>query len=134
MAASRAIAAPVIPPPMMATSKDSVFNRSRLLSREVQSAVGHCGPANACTGFSRVRISFAGIFLERIALLAPGIAVIVVAPHLPEAAAFLRAQFDSADPFCALPTVELGHYQSQRPPVVRLKILATVTIREHHAI
>src|SRR5215213_8221161 len=53
-----------------------------------------------------------------VALLAPGVAAVVVAVLLPEPRAVPRAQRDPADPLGALPEVQVRHEHAHRPTVL----------------
>ncbi len=53
-----------------------------------------------------------------IALLEPGIAVVVIAADFPEAGMVAGRELDLADPFGALPEVEVRHHKPHRPAVV----------------
>src|SRR4051812_21041274 len=53
-----------------------------------------------------------------VALLAPGVAAVVVAVLLPEPGAVPRAQRDPADPLGALPEVQVRHQHARRPAVL----------------
>src|SRR5262245_30823962 len=57
-----------------------------------------------------------------VALLFPGISMVVVAANLPEAGLVLRNEFETAQPLGALVEVELRHYQTHRATVLRLQI------------
>src|SRR6266545_4644278 len=59
-------------------------------------------------------------------LLAPWIAVVVVAVLLPEARRVLGAQRQPAHPLRALPEIEVRHEQTRRPAVLGLERLAVV--------
>src|SRR5262245_50864376 len=63
-----------------------------------------------------------------IALLVPGVAVVVVAERLPEAGLVLFQQPQAPDPFCALPEVEVRHDQAGRSAVLRLERLVVVAV------
>src|SRR4029077_7209272 len=107
--ASRATAAPLIPAPITARSNSSSRNRARLLSRLRVAA-------------NESDRSVFRIFLERVALLGPGVGVIVIAANFPESAPVDIREFDRAHPFCPLPSVKLRHDQPQRKSVVRLEV------------
>src|SRR5262249_61719024 len=61
-----------------------------------------------------------------IALLVPGVAVVVVAERLPEAGLVLFQQPQAPNPLRALPEVEVRHDQAGRPPVLRLERLVGI--------
>src|SRR5579862_1952520 len=107
--ASRATAAPLMPAPITARSNSSSRNRARLFSRLSVAA----------------KLVF-GIFLERVALLGPGVGVIVIAAHFPESAPVDVGKLDRAHPLRALPTVELRHDQAQRKSVIGLEIASVM--------
>src|SRR5579885_201521 len=126
IAASRAIATPLIPPPITATSNSSLRKRARLRSR-----------SNGCSAFKgplRREGLFVRLFLEGVAFLAPGIRVIVVAAHFPEPAAIPIAELDRAHPFGALPGIELRHDEPQRPAMIGFQVAAVVAMRQHHVV
>src|SRR5579863_205951 len=79
-------------------------------------------------------ISVFGIFLKGVALLGPRVAVIMVSANFPETATIVDRKLDRAHPFCALPAVELRHYQAQREAVIGIEAAAVVTPREHHVV
>src|ERR687894_168809 len=65
-----------------------------------------------------------------VALLAPGVAVVVVADALPEARVVLGSQLQPAHPLGALPEVEVRDEQPCRSPVLGLELLAVVAVRD----
>src|SRR6185295_7086174 len=77
-------------------------------------------------------VGLAGL-LEAEALLAPGIAVGVVAVLLPEAAAVLGQELDAVHPLAALPGVEMGDDQAQRPAVVAGEVPAVPGVDEERS-
>src|SRR5918992_337829 len=68
--------------------------------------------------------------VPRVALLFPGVAVVVVAVGLPEARLVVVAQLESANPLGALPEVEMRNEQPRRSAVLGLERLAAVLIRD----
>ncbi len=75
----------------------------------------------------------AGFLLVGVALLAPGVAEVVVAAFLPEAAAVRGHVLDAADPLGALPGVELRDDQSHREAVFHGERLAVAVGGEYGA-
>src|SRR5919205_4568782 len=65
-----------------------------------------------------------------IALLPPGIAVVVVAVALPEAGPVAAEELEAAHPLGALPEVQVGHEQAQWPTVLRRDDLAVPRVRQ----
>src|SRR3954469_15958219 len=65
-----------------------------------------------------------------VALLTPGVPVVVVAEPLPEAHLVARHHLDAAHPLGALPEVEVGHEQARRAAVLGLERLA-VELERH---
>src|SRR5918993_3993768 len=63
-----------------------------------------------------------------VALLAPGVAVIVVAQRLPETGLVLVYQPQAPHPLGALPEVEVGDEQAGRAAVLRRERLALVGV------
>src|SRR3954464_7789873 len=63
-----------------------------------------------------------------IALLFPGIAVVVVAVGLPEARLVVVAQLEAADPLRALPEVQMRDQQPRGAAVLGLERLAPVLV------
>src|SRR5215216_2170936 len=63
-----------------------------------------------------------------VALLAPGVAVVVVAQGLPEAGLVFGDQPQSSHPLGALPEVEVRHEQAGRTAVLGLERLAAVGV------
>src|SRR4051795_3326744 len=61
--------------------------------------------------------------VELVALLAPGVAVIVVPSLLPEAWLILQQQLHSVEPFSRLPEVQMRDEQTGRTPVQRPEVL-----------
>src|SRR5215207_8239121 len=59
-------------------------------------------------------------------LLAPGVAVVVVAEALPEARLVGVQQLDPADPLGALPQIQVGDQPPRRAAVLGLQVLAVV--------
>src|SRR5262245_40495850 len=59
-----------------------------------------------------------------VALLEPGIAVVVIAAHLPEARLVVHREFNALDPLGALPEVELRDHHAQRPAMLAADRLA----------
>src|SRR6516162_7895791 len=66
-----------------------------------------------------------------ITLFEPGIAVIVVAPHLPEAGLVDRRKLDALDPFGALPETELRNDYAQRAAMFPADRLAVPAPGQH---
>src|SRR4051812_27673297 len=66
--------------------------------------------------------------VPRIALLFPGVTVVVVAVGLPEAGLVVVAQLEAADPLRVLPEVEMRDQQPGRTPVLGLERLAPVLV------
>src|SRR5208282_5627486 len=97
IAASRATAAPLIPPPITARSKLSRPSRATFSSR-----------------FRSILV----VFLEGVALFGPRVGVIVIAAHFPEAAPVLGRELERTHPLRALPSVELRHHQPDRKAVL----------------
>src|SRR5215217_4699392 len=63
-----------------------------------------------------------------VALLAPGVAVVVVAQGLPEAGDVVGSELQSPDPLGTLPEVQVRHQQARRPAVLWLKGFAFVGV------
>src|SRR5215207_2526241 len=63
-----------------------------------------------------------------VALLAPRVAVVVVAERFPEAWLVVVQQPQAPDPFGALPEVEVWHEQARRSAVLGLERLAAVGV------
>src|SRR4051812_1020883 len=63
-----------------------------------------------------------------IALFFPRVAVVVVAVGLPEAGLVVIAQLEAADPFRALPEVQMRDQEPRRAAVLGLERLATVLV------
>src|SRR5215216_857725 len=64
------------------------------------------------------------------ALLAPGVAVVVIAQALPEAGLVLVQQLNPADPLGALPEVQVRHEQPRRAAMLGLQLLTVVAERD----
>src|SRR5690242_14017809 len=60
--------------------------------------------------------------------------MIMITPHFPKTPAFLRAEFNGANPFRTLPAVEFRHHQSQRPTMVRFEVLAVMAVGQDHIV
>ena len=71
-----------------------------------------------------------GVSVAPVALLAPGVAVHVVAVALPEAGGVLVEEPEAPHPLHRLPEIEVRHHQSQRPPVVGFEWLASERVGE----
>src|SRR5687767_11444466 len=84
------------------------------------------GPA-ASRGM-RIRRSWSA--LPPVALLAPGVAVHVVAVLFPEARGVGGAELDAADPLGALPEVQARHEAAEGPAVVGGEVLAVPRVGE----
>src|SRR6476619_8260233 len=65
------------------------------------------------------------------ALLAPGIAVDVIAAELPEAGLVSFRELQAAHPFRRLPEIEMRHEEPRRPAMVGRQRLAVVAERDH---
>src|SRR4051812_9552913 len=63
-----------------------------------------------------------------VALLAPRVAVVVVAERLPEAGLVLRHEDEAAHPLGALPEVQMRDEQARGAAVLRLERLAVVLV------
>src|SRR5690242_981387 len=72
--------------------------------------------------------------LEPVALLFPGVGVVVVAVQLPEAHAVLAHQLELAHELRRLPEVALRHEQPQRAAVVVLERLAVEGMGQQHVV
>src|SRR6185437_9262214 len=83
---------------------------------------------------SAARSLLLGIFLERIALLRPGIAMAVISANFPESASIIDAELDGSHPLRALPAVKLRHDQAQRPSMLRRQIAAVMLIGQHDVV
>src|SRR5262249_61370882 len=62
--------------------------------------------------------------LSAVPVVEPRLRVVRVAPHLPEALAIFREEFDLADPLCAFPCVQLGRDHAARAAVLARQRLA----------
>ena len=69
-----------------------------------------------------------GPSIPLVPLLAPWVAVVVVAKLLPEAGGVLQHQVDAAHPLGGLPEVQVGDQQSGRSTVLGRKCLSVVLI------
>src|SRR5713101_7287158 len=69
-----------------------------------------------------------------IALFRPGIAVIVIAPLLPEPGAVGRQELDAPDPFGALPEIEPRHDRAHRAAMLARQGTALPGMREQHVL
>src|SRR3954468_2097941 len=72
--------------------------------------------------------------LEPVALLLPGIGVVVIAVELPEALAVLGHHLELAQELRRLPEVALGDEQPQRRAMVGLERLAVVGVGDEHVV
>src|SRR5579883_136163 len=69
-----------------------------------------------------------------IALLRPGIAMVVVSPLFPEARAVGGDEFDAPDPFGALPEIELRHDRAHRPAMLAGERLPLPGMRQQYIV
>src|ERR1700689_7438 len=111
-----------MPAPITARSNSSSRNRARLFSRlSVE--------ANA-----RDRQSVFRIFLKRVALLGPGVGMVVIAAHFPKSAPVYVGELDGAHPLGALPCVQLRHDEAQRKSMIGLQIAPVMPMRQHYVV
>src|SRR5437879_6366415 len=71
------------------------------------------------------------VLLPAVALLGPRVAAHVVTVLLPEAGPVALHEFQAAYPLRALPEVQVGYEQSQRPAVLRADGLAIAGVDKH---
>ena len=69
-----------------------------------------------------------------VTLLEPGIAVIVVAAHFPEARLVEHRELDALDPLGALPEIELRDHDAQRPAMFPADRLAVPAPGQQHVV
>src|SRR5207253_4869283 len=69
--------------------------------------------------------------LPTVALFAPGVAAHVVAVLLPETGTVAVHELEPAEPLGALPEVQVGHEQAQRPAVLGRDRLAIAHVDQH---
>src|SRR5215217_4323446 len=103
-------------------------SRKRLLVRGVSGLVSITSPMRQSSLRRGVLIS--AILVPPVALLAPGVAVVVVAQGLPEAGFVFSDQPQSSHPLGALPEVEVRHEQAGRTAVLGLERLAAVGVSD----
>src|SRR5919106_97724 len=100
---------------------------NRLLVRGVSGRVSTTSPMRQ-SSLPRARISATSV--PPVALLAPGVAVVVVAQGLPEAGFVFGDQPQSSHPLGALPEVEVRHERGGRTAVLGLERLAAVGVTD----
>src|SRR5262249_12768414 len=69
-----------------------------------------------------------------IALLLPGVALVVIATLLPEAGLVARDELDALQPLRALPEIELGHDRAHRAAMLAGQGLALPLVSEQRVI
>src|SRR5215212_695013 len=112
--------------PARCPSQPGTTSRKRLLVRGVAGRVSMTSPMRQTSIPGRRWIS--AISVSPVALLAPRVAVVVVAQRLPETRLVVRQEPEAPDPLGALPEVEMGDEQAGGAAVLRFERLAVVGV------
>lgn len=72
--------------------------------------------------------------IERSSLLFPWVTFVVISDLFPVSQLIFVQELDPINPFCALPEVELRHYQSKRPAMFGQQRQSIMRVREQNTV